>query len=307
MSPAIKAHLALATVAVIYGANYVIAKSVMPDPIGPNSFITIRVLGATMLFWLFAFRKFQVPDKKDWPRFIACGLTGVAINQLLFFNGLSLTSPVNGSIIMTSNPIMVMIISAFLLSVRINLMKIAGIALGAGGAIALLLMSSRNDHSGLHFKGDVFILVNSLSYAFYLVLVKPLMNKYHPLLVIAWVFTVGLMAVLPFDGWSVSSLPWENLNAWQWFSVVYVVIATTFLAYLLNIYALHILSPTVASAYVYFQPVLAGVFSFLFSLWLDQNYTGDITVGKAACTLLIFSGIYLISRSEQLQLKLKRK
>ncbi|MFY7708539.1 MAG: DMT family transporter [Flavobacteriales bacterium] len=307
MQSVVKAHLALATVGVIYGANYVIAKSVMPDPIGPNSFITLRVLGATILFWLIAARSFRFPDKEDWGRFILCGLTGVAINQLCFFNGLSLTSPINSSIIMTSNPIMVMVISAFLLGHKINVVKIFGVALGAIGAVSLLILSNKTDHSGLHLQGDLFIIVNSLSYAFYLVLVKPLMTKYKPMLVIAWVFTVGLVAVFPFGGFSVSSLPWETLDNWQWFSVIYVIVATTFLAYLLNIYAIHILTPTIASAYVYFQPPLAALFSFIFSLWLDQNYTGDLTIGKAACTILIFIGIYLVSRSEQLKLQLKRK
>lgn len=307
MSSEFKGHLALASVALIYGANYVIAKTVMPDPIGPNSFITLRVLGATILFWLISFRYFTIPDKKDWPRFIACGLTGVAVNQLCFFNGLSLTSPINSSIIMTSNPIMVMVISAFLLSTKINFVKIIGIVFGALGAMLLLFMSNQHDTSGLHLQGDLFILVNSLSYAFYLVLVKPLMTKYKPMFVISWVFTVGLIAVLPFGGIGASEIDWSVLNSWQWFAVAYVIIATTFLAYLLNIYAIHILSPTIASAYVYFQPVLAGVFSFLFSIWLDQNYTGDITLGKVACTLLIFLGIYLVSKSESLQLQLKRK
>jgi drug/metabolite transporter (DMT)-like permease len=133
------------------------------------------------------------------------------------------------------------------------------------------------------------------------------MTKYKPLYVISWVFTVGLIAVLPFGGWGASEIDWSTLSSWQWFTVLYVIVATTFLAYLLNIYAIHILSPTIASAYVYFQPVLAGVFSFLFSLWLDQNYTGDITLGKVACTLLIFVGIFLVSKSESLQLQLKRK
>jgi drug/metabolite transporter (DMT)-like permease len=305
MSRQLRAHFALAAVALIYGANYLIAKSVMPDPIGANSFIVLRVLGAALIFWMIAARQFRWPDKEDLGRFILCGLTGVAINQLFFFNGLSLTSPINSAIIMTSNPILVMLISAVMVGHRITPIKVTGVVLGAAGAIALLLLSNMGNHPGVNLTGDIYILLNSISYAFYLVLVKPLMMKYHPLLVIAWVFTIGLVFVLPFGAWSASQVPWSSLDSWQWFSVFYVIVFTTFLTYLLNILALHILTPSIASAYIYFQPLLAGVFSFLFSIWLQKDYTGDITWGKAACTALIFAGVYLVSKADASNLKSK--
>ena len=306
MNSNLKAHFALSAVALIYGANYIIAKTVMPDPIGPNSFIVLRVLGAMVIFWMIAFRHFQFPDKQDWPRFIACGLTGVAINQLFFFNGLSLTSPINSAIIMTSNPILVMMISAVLLKSKITALKITGVVVGAIGAITLLLISNMTKQPGVNVQGDMYILINSISYAFYLTLVKPLMTKYHPLLVIAWVFTLGLLVVLPFGFNSLGTVAWDNLNTWQWFSVFYVIVFTTFLTYLFNILALSKLTPAIASAYIYFQPLLAGVFSFLFSIWLDKDYTGDITWAKAGCTALIFAGVYLVSKSDTSQLQAER-
>lgn len=302
-----KAHFALATVGIIYGSNYVIAKSVMPEPIDPDSFIALRVLGAVFLFWLLAARNFQWPKRKDLMRFVLCGLTGVTINQLFFFNGLALTAPVNGAIIMTSNPIMVMIISSLLLGTVITFQKIAGVVIGAIGAISLLVLSSSQDLTGLHFKGDMFILINSLSYAFYLVLVKPLMQDYKPTLVIAWVFTFGLIGVLPFGGLGLTEISWSLLDGWQWAAVAFVVLIVTFLTYLLNIYAIYILGPATASAYVYFQPFLAGLFSFLFAYWAGKENTGEITWSKVACTLLIFVGVFLVSSSERLQLKLNRR
>lgn len=296
MNVRIKAHLALGAVALIYGANYVIAKTVMPDPIGPNSFIILRVGGAVLLFWLLMLRRFQWPDKQDWPRIILCGLSGVAINQLCFFNGLALTSPLNSSIIMTSNPIMVMLISAVLLKTKITAQKIVGLMLGALGAILIIILSSSGRNEGVNVIGDTFILVNSLSYAFYLVLVKPLMSKYHPMVVITWVFTVGFIAVIPFGWSSVGTVPWGDFHFWQWAAILFVIVFVTFLAYLLNIIALNILTPTIASAYIYFQPILAGLFAFLFSLFMDKNYAGDFSIEKVGCTLLIFAGIYLVSK-----------
>lgn len=293
------AHLALASAALIYGANYIIAKTVMPDPIGPTSFIALRVTGACVLFWLFAWRKISIPYKEDWWRFFLCAVAGVATNQLLFFNGLALTSPVNASIIMTSNPILVMIISAIALKQKITLQKSVGILLGMAGAITLLWLSSFDLTKQSSVKGDIFILINSISWAFYLVLIKPLMHKYHPLMITAWVFLIGIFLVIPFGGIGLKAIDWHQLTNWQWFSILYVIIGTTFLTYLFNMIGVHRLSPTVASSYIYFQPMLAGVFAFLFAEILDRDFTGDITWMKVLCTMLIFAGVFIVSKSDE--------
>jgi drug/metabolite transporter (DMT)-like permease len=299
MPRSLYAHLALSTVALIYGANYIIAKSVMPHPIGPNSFIALRVFGATLCFWLVAFRKITLPRREDIGRFVLCAATGVAVNQLLFFNGLSLTSPLNSSIIMTSNPILVMVISSLLLKQSIQPKKIIGLFLGASGAILLLLLSAQ-DHTSLSNPwGDLAILINSLSYAFYLVLVKPLMEKYSAFTVITWVFSIGLLLVLPFGGSGAVEVPWKELTLYQWFSVFYVIAFVTFLTYLLNILALRHVSPTTASAYIYFQPMLALVFSFLFTFFTPTNYMADFTWAKVGCALCIFLGVYLTISTEK--------
>ncbi|MFN8699209.1 MAG: DMT family transporter [Flavobacteriales bacterium] len=295
MSPTLRAHLALSAVALIYGANYVIAKTVMPDPIDPNAFIALRVLGAVILFWLISYRHVTIPERADWLRIILCGMTGVAINQLFFFNGLSLTSPLNSAIIMTSNPIMVMLIAAWILRSPLSSKKITGVILGTAGAVSILLMSSMDKSVHSSALGDTFILINSLSYAFYLVLVKPLMKKYHPLNVITWVFTAGLIMVLPFGGTGLYAVDWGVLTTWQWFAVGYVIVFVTFMTYLLNILALSIVSSTTASAYIYFQPLLAGVFSWLFSMILDSPVHNDFTLLKGVFTLMIFIGVYLVS------------
>lgn len=299
MNSILRAHLALASVALIYGANYVIAKSVMPDPVAPNAFIALRVGGAAILFWIAGFGKIFVPDRSDWWRFILCALTGVAVNQLLFFNGLSLTSPLNGAIIMTSNPIMVMLIAAWLLRSPLSGRKTAGVLMGAAGAISILLLSSYEKSRGNSALGDAFILVNSMSYAFYLVLVKPLMIKYHPLNVITWIFTIGVVLVLPFGGTGVYAVEWSVLTNWQWFAIFFVVVFVTFLTYLFNIIALAVVTPTTASAYIYFQPVLAGVFTVIIGAFLEREIPHGFSPVKILLTLLIFAGIYLVSSSDR--------
>ena len=293
------AHASLAAASLIYGANYIIAKTVMPDPIGPSSFIVLRVVGACILFWLIAAKRLQLPARSDWWRFLVCAISGVAINQLLFFNGLALTSPVNSSIIMTSNPILVMVISAWMLRQRITPLKLLGLFSGAAGALLLLWKSSQQTHADSSLLGDLFILINSISWGFYLVFVKPLMAKYHPMMITAWVFFLGIFLVTPFGGVGFSDVPWSSLTGWQWFAVSYVVVATTFLAYLFNMIGVQHLTPTVVSSYIYFQPMLAGVFAYFFSWFLDRDFTSGITAFKLFCTLLIFIGVFLVSRSDQ--------
>jgi drug/metabolite transporter (DMT)-like permease len=291
------AHMALLAVALIYGANFIIAKSVMPDPIAPTSFIALRVMGAAALFWLVALRRIVIPQRADWWRFLLCAITGVATNQLLFFNGLALTSPVNASIIMTSNPILVMVMSAVFLKQSITLTKAVGVALGAVGA-SMLLWSSNGDVNGnSSLLGDVFILLNSISYAIYLVMVKPLMQKYHPLDIVAWTFLIAIALVFPFGGMGLKTVAWSSLSHWQWFCVAFVIVCTTFLTYLFNILAIHRLSPTIASSYIYLQPVFAGIFALLLASVVERDYTRDISWFKIGCALMIVVGVWLVSRT----------
>jgi drug/metabolite transporter (DMT)-like permease len=290
-----RGHLALSGVALIYGANYVIAKSVMPDPIGPNSFIVLRVVGAAFLFWLILRGKFALPHKKDWLRISLCAVFGVATNQLFFFNGLALTSSVNASIVMTSNPILVMLFSMWLMGQRFTLLRLTGILLGAAGAIGIILFTPHGPQTQSSTQGDLFILINSASWAMYLVLVRPLMDKYHPMMITAWVFSLGILLVLPFGGTGIQSIPWSELSSWQWFGVFYVVVCVTFLTYLLNMYGIYHLSPNIASTYIYLQPLLAGLFAWLFSKIWDQDYLGQIGWVQIIGGAMIFLGIYLVS------------
>jgi drug/metabolite transporter (DMT)-like permease len=295
------AHMALLAVALIYGANFIIAKSVMPDPIEPTSFIALRVVGAAVLFWIVAIRKVVVPYREDWWRFIACAVAGVATNQLLFFNGLALTSPVNASIIMTSNPIIVMVLSAIFLKQPITLLKVIGVMLGALGA-SMLLWSSNGDIAGnSSLKGDLFILLNSISYAIYLVMVKPLMRKYNPLDIVAWTFLIAIVLVFPFGGMGLQTVAWSALSGWQWFCVAFVIVCTTFLTYLFNILAIHRLTPTIASSYIYLQPVFAGIFALLLASVVERDYTRDISWFKIGCAVMIVLGVWLVSRPSSSQ------
>lgn len=289
MSTNLKAHLAILGANVIYGVNYSIAKDVMPEYILPFGFIFCRVLGALLLFSVIgSFIKEKV-EKKDLLKLAVCGLFGVAANQLMFFYGLNLTNPINAGIIMTSNPILVLIASAIILKTRITSNKIIGIILGISGALIILLFKKGFAFGSDTIIGDTFIFLNALSYGIYLVLVKPLMSKYKPITVIKWVFTFGFLFVLPFGIPQANAIEWSSFNSEIWSKFLFVIIGTTFLAYLFNIYGLKRLSPSTVSTYIYLQPVLAAFFAI--SVGKDS-----FTWIKLVSALLIFSGVYLVSK-----------
>ncbi|NOQ72784.1 MAG: EamA family transporter [Crocinitomix sp.] len=294
MRPLIKSHIALFVLNLMYGANYVVAKGLMPNVIGANGFILLRVGGAAVLFWLLFSAKFEKVTKKDLGLLAICALFGVAVNQLFFFNGLMRTSPVNASVIMTTSPIMVFILSLILLKEKPNAIKIVGLIIGAAGSIIFTLQGSFSGDSSL--LGDFFIFMNAASYSLYLVLVKPLMAKYKPLTVITWIFTFGLIYVLcwPMSSNELLATEFTSISTEAAIRLTFVVVCVTFLPYLLMVYAMKRVSPAIGSTYIYLQPLLAAFFIYIFWLFGLENYTQDITLPKILAALLIFLGVYLV-------------
>ena len=289
MNKTVFAHISLFFANLIYALNYTFAKDVMPDFIQPSGFILLRVIGAVILFSIsyFVFVREKV-QTKDLIRLAICGVFGVAINQLLFFEGLNLTTPINAAIILTTNPVLVVVISFFTLKESITFRKGAGITLGIIGASALILNGGNFSGNANFMLGNLFVFINALSYGLYLVLVKPLMQKYHPITVMFYVFSFGLCYVLPFGYHELTLVDFTNFPSKIIWEVLFVVVCTTFIAYLLNSAALQQLTPSTVSVYIYLQPVLATVFAIaLGSDALDMN--------KIITASIIFIGVYLVS------------
>ncbi len=303
-----KAHVALFFVNAFYGANNIIAKDVMPTYLTPNVFIAFRVLGATFLFWVVSlFTKREKVAKKDLLKLAVCGIFGVAVNQLCFFHGLNHSSAINSGIIMTLNPIMVAIMAFFILKETMNSIKIIGVLIGATGAAFLALQSDGTDGSTLF--GDILLFINAVSYAIYLILVKPLMQKYSALTVTTYVFTFGAMYVLLFPQTLIdfTLIDFSSIPFGVWLRITYVIIGVTFFTYLLTMYAMKYLSASVTSTYIYLQPVMVIVFAYLFyAIGFSEDYTKSITVLKLLWMCVIFTGVYLVVRSEGIKKRLKR-
>ena len=294
MNKQLLAHVALIGAQLLYGANYTIAKEVMPEFIQPFGFVLLRCLGATSLFWLVGLFVKEKIDRKDLPKLALGALFGIAINQLLFFQGLSLTHPINAAVLMISTPIMVLIMAAIIIKERITTKKAIGIVIGMIGTLIILVMGKKLSFSSNTFLGDILIFINATSYGVYLVIISPLMRKYHPITVIKWVFLFGILMVTPFGYEQFSAIEWSTFPTHVIWATVYVVIGLSFLAYFFNALALKYVSPSVVSIYIYLQPIFATIFA----ISLGKDHLDGIKVLSAA---LICVGVYLVSSKSRLE------
>jgi len=274
-----------------YGAGFTVAKQVMPRLIEPLGFIFIRVSVVMVLFWMSvgAGKSFRTKiEKRDWITLVLGGLFGVALNQMLFFAGLNLTFPIHASLIMMSTPLLITIISLFVLRERIGIQKAAGLSLGIGGAFLLMSAGKEITVTGSSALGDLFVFLNAASYAIYLVLIKPLMLRYRPIIVIRWVFLFGFLFVLPFGLPQFLAIEWAKFQMGDYLAVAFIVICVTFFTYLWNIFALKHLSPATAGAYIYLQPIFAAIISVI--------VLGEVlTWIKVVASILIFGGVFLVN------------
>ncbi len=296
-----KAHLALLCVSLIYAANYTIAKEVMPKYLVPEALVFCRILTGMIIFWLLSLIKYEKIEKSDFLRIIICGLLGSALNMLMFFKGLSLTKPINGSLIMLLSPIIVLIASSIIIKERITNIKIAGIIIGIFGAGILISNGQMIDINSKGLLGDFFICINAASYAIYLVLVRQLMQKYQAFTVLRWVFTFGFIFVFPFTIQSFLNANFGSIPQDIWLAITFILIAVTVLTYLFNGFALKRVKASVVSVYIYLQPLWASIIALSFGKDM-------ITATKIVAYILILIGVLLVSRpNKELAVRKLRK
>lgn len=279
-------------VSIIYGVTFTIAKDVMPQYVAPFGFILLRVGGATALFWLVSgFFTSQKIEKKDFPRIIAAAFFGVALNMLTFFKGLSYTSPIMGAVLMVTTPIIVLILSAIIVKEKMQNRKIIGITLGLAGTVTLILYGKSMVNAPNATLGNLLVFINAVSYAFYLIIVKKLMDKYNAFAFVKWIYLFGFIMVLPF-GWNeFQSISWATIPSAIYYKIGFVVVFSTFFTYLLNLLSMRELKPTTVAVFIYLQPLFATVFAV--SLGKD-----NLSLVKILSAVLIFTGVYLVTQKK---------
>jgi drug/metabolite transporter (DMT)-like permease len=286
------AHWALIFTNLFFAINLTAVKHLtnlqLARPFGIN---LVRVGVSVFLFWvLYLFKPVNTKiEKADRIRLLLCAVTGIAINQLFFLKGLSLTYPIHAALLLLITPILIVFIAAWILKERLGLLKITGLALGISGALVLILAKDSSGNSNNVVLGDILIIINAISYTIYFILVKPLMLKYNPIVILRWVFTIGLVFVLPFGWVEFTQIPWERYTAIDFISMGLIVMSGTFLAYLFNLYGIKTLGASIAGFYIYTQPVFAALIAMFF---LHEQLSLD----KIIAALLIFSGVYLANK-----------
>lgn len=293
MTSSTKAHLALLGTNVFFALNYVAIKSlIQADLAKPFAINIIRVAVTLVLLWLLFFikpTKVRI-QKKDAGLFFLCALFGIALNQMLFIKGLSMTFSVHAALLMLTTPILITVSASVFLKERLTANKIIGLVLGIAGAIVLI--SSRKQSSTVAsdpLLGDVLVLINAIAYTVYMIMVKPLMKTYNPVAIIRIIFTIGFFMMLPFCFNEFQQVKWEEFNASAYIWIFIIAIPGTFLAYLFNIYGIKILGSSTAGAYIYLQPV----FTSIFALYFLKEQLGWIQLLAAAA---IFAGVYISNK-----------
>jgi drug/metabolite transporter (DMT)-like permease len=266
-------------------------KYISPSVVGPYGLNIIRAGISTILLWLlWPGSKMEAGiRKKDLGRFLLCSLSGVAINQMLFIKGLTMTSTIHASLLMLCTPLLITLLAFWILKEKVTVAKAAGLALGISGAILLIISKEKNGSAASSLTGDVLIILNAIAYTVYFILVKPLMQVYPPLHVVRWVFTLGFVMILPLGLPQFNGIDWQQFEWTHWASLAFIVIAGTFLAYYFNVYGIRHLGAGTTGSYIYTQPVFTAIVATLF---LQEHFTFQKTIAG----VLIFSGVFLVSR-----------
>ena len=275
----------------IFGFNHTIAKELMPDFISPTALLYARVLGAAILFWIISlFFANEVIKKEDRIRLVLCAMFGMSINMITSLLGLSLSTPINSAIITTTSPIIIFVISIILIKEKISNQKYFGVLIGFIGTLSLILFNNKVAHNAPNIKlGNIVLFANSISYGLYFVLVKPLTKKYSMVTLMKWLFLVSVIINAPISLTEFSNVQWDKFIPSAIFNLTYVIICTTFLVYLLNLFALKNLKATTVGIFMYFQPIIAIIYAV-------YKGSDSLSLLDIISVILVFIGVYLVSK-----------
>ena len=253
---------------------------------------TFRMVGAAACFWLLsAFCKYEHVDHRDMLKIFFASLFALVFNQGVYIFGLSMTSPIDASIVTTTLPIVTMIIAAIYLKEPITNLKVLGIFVGAMGALTLILSSQTAGSGNGSIIGDLLCLVAQISFSIYLTVFKGLSQKYSPITLNKWMFIYASMCYIPFSYQDVAGIQWAEISTAAYVQVGYVVIGGSFLAYIFIMTAQRLLRPTVVSMYNYMQPIVASIAAIIMGL-------GVFGWEKGIAIALVFLGVYIVTKSK---------
>lgn len=288
----ITAHLCLFLSGAFWGLMAPIGKDAMTHGITGIDMVTFRVCGACLLFWITSLfvKKEHVP-LKDLVKLLFAGIFGLVCNQCCYIIGLSITSPINASIVTTSMPIFAMVLSAIILKEPITGKKTMGVLMGCSGALILILTSAAavSDKVG-DIRGDLLCLFAQFSFSLYLSLFSNVVKRYSLFTVNKWMFLFAALLIVPFSASHVAAIDWPNVPVLTWWETGYVILFGTYISYILMMVGQRSLRPTVVSIYNYVQPIVSVAVSVLTGI-------GVFRWSHGIAVILVFTGVWLVTKS----------
>lgn len=283
------AHAALFAVSMIYAFNYFIAKDLFSE-IGPLGVVSIRAISAVVFFWIVhvLWIREKIQSRQDYLRLFFSGILGISLNQIFFFSGLARTLQVNASVLMTTTPVFVFLIGFLMRVEKINATKVFGLVLACVSAVLLILGGRELSFNQQTLTGDLMVIFNASVYGLYLIVVKPLVAKYNPMTIMVWVFTFGSLVNIPLGIPELMAVDAASLSVSALWSVAYVVFFNTICVYSFNAFALQSVPPSIASIYIYLQPVMVSVLAFFL---LEEG----VSVEELIYIAMVLTGVYLVS------------
>lgn len=284
-------HLALLAANVFFGLNMVISKDLMNGVVSPSGLNALRFLAGALAFWLIGF--FMKPEKvagKDLLMLGIAAIGGLMLNQTLFVEGLSRTSSVNASVISTTLPMVTMFVSALILKEPISLLKMLGVLVGGTGAVYLIMSSSQGTGGG-NLTGDLLSFGSTIAFSLFLVLTKPITQKYSAVTVMKWLFLFAGVVVIPFSINDIRAVDFTGMLPKDAYSLAYTLVLATIVPYLILPIGQKRLRPTTQSMYNYVLPIVTFIVAVLAG-------TNALTVPKGIATLLVFLGVFIVTRSK---------
>ena len=283
----LQGHLFALTANVMWGLMSPIGKSALQE-FSAISVTTFRMVGAAAAFWILSI--FCKQEHVNHQIFFA-SLFALVFNQGVFIFGLSMTSPIDASIVTTTLPIVTMIVAAIYLKEPITNKKVLGIFVGAMGALILIMSSQAGNNGNGSLIGDLLCLVAQISFSIYLTVFKGLSQQYSAVTINKWMFVYASMCYIPFSYHDISIIQWEAVSTIAIIEVFYVVLGGSFLAYLCIMTAQKLLRPTVVSMYNYMQPIVATIAAIIMGI-------GSFGWQKGLAIALVFLGVYIVTQSK---------
>ncbi|RGM48885.1 MULTISPECIES: DMT family transporter [Bacteroides] len=291
MNKNIQGHLFALTANILWGLMSPIGKSALTE-FSALSVTTFRMVGAAACFWLLSlFCKREQVDHRDMLKIFFASLFALVFNQGVFIFGLSMTSPIDASIVTTTLPIVTMIVAAIYLKEPVTNKKVSGIFVGAMGALILIISSQGANSSDGNILGDLLCLIAQISFSIYLTVFKGLSQKYSPITLNKWMFVYASMCYIPFSYHDMTAIQWSGISTAALLQVGYVVVGGSFLAYICIMSAQRMLRPTVVSMYNYMQPIVASTVAIMIGL-------GTFNLEKGIAIALVFLGVYIVTQSK---------